>query len=95
VVASICIFLPTVLVLMGIAPVYERLNRSAHFRRCVGGVLCMFTGLLVTVTVRFALNVHWDLAHVALAAATLCALLLRVEVFWVVLAGAVASALML
>lgn len=95
VVASVGVFLPTLLVLMGIAPVYERLNRSAHFRRCVGGVLCLFVGLLLTVTVNFALNVRWDLPHVALSGAALAALLLRVEILWVVLAGTVASALML
>jgi hypothetical protein len=42
---------------------------------------------LSAVTVHFALNVHWDWRHPALGAAALVALLLKVDILWVILAG--------
>lgn len=44
------------------------------FSRATAGILCSFVGLLGAVTIRFALNVHWDWPHLALAGAALAAL---------------------
>lgn len=93
-IATIAIFLPSFLILIGIAPWFERLRSSPWFTRAIGGILCSFVGLLLTVTVRFALNVHWDLPHTALAGAALVAFLLKLDLLWVVLAGTVASVLL-
>ena len=57
-------------------------------------MLCSFVGLLLTVTIRFALNVHWDLFHLALASGALVALLLKVDILWVVVVGTIISVLM-
>jgi chromate transporter len=95
VIATVAIFLPSFLILVGIAPWFDRVRTSPWFTRAIGGILCSFVGLLFSVTIRFALNVHWDWMHVALAAAALAALILKLDILWVVLAGTVISALVL
>jgi chromate transporter len=52
-------------------------------------------GLLLTVTLRFALSIPWDVPRAVLAAVAFVALLLKVEIIWIVLAGAVISVLLL
>ncbi len=91
-IATVAIFLPSFLMLIGVAPWFDRVRSSPWFTRAIGGILCSFVGLLLTVTIRFALNVHWDWSHLALAGATLGALLLKVDILWVVLAGTAISA---
>jgi chromate transporter len=92
-VATIAIFLPSFLLLVGVAPWFDRVRTSPWLTRAIGGILCSFVGLLLTVTIQFALNVHWDWPHLALAAAALAALLFKVDILWVVLAGCAISAL--
>ncbi|OGG44039.1 MAG: hypothetical protein A3F84_27925 [Candidatus Handelsmanbacteria bacterium RIFCSPLOWO2_12_FULL_64_10] len=76
-------------------PYFDRLRASLAFNRAIGGILCSFVGLLLTVTVRFALNAHWDLPRILLAGAAWVALLLKVDILWVVLIGTVASMVVL
>jgi chromate transporter len=92
VVATIGILLPSFVVLVGVSPFYDRLRTSPSFNKVIGGVLCSFVGLLVTVAVRFALDVHWDPFHSLLAGGALAALLMRIDILWVVLAGTIISA---
>ncbi len=89
-IASVAMFLPSLLLLIGTAPYFARLRVSRRFNRAVDGVLCSFVGLLFTVTIRLALHVHWDLPHLLLAAVAFGALLKKVDILWVVLAGAAA-----
>ena len=91
-IATIAIFLPSFLILVGIAPWFDRVRSSPWFTRAIGGILCSFVGLLFTVTIRFALNVHWDWAHLALGVAAFTALFLKLDILWVVLAGTAISA---
>jgi len=60
--------------------------------RARGGILCSFVGLLFTVTIRFAMNIHWDWPHLALAAAAFAALVFELDILWVVLGGTAISA---
>jgi chromate transporter len=90
-IATIAMFLPSFLILIGIAPWFDRLRQSPYFMRAIGGILCSFVGLLLTVTVNFALNVHWDFLHILLASAVFVALLLNVDILWVVLVGTAVS----
>lgn len=89
--ATIGIYMPSFLMVVGIVPHFDRLRASPAFNRAIGGILCSFVGLLLTVTVRFALNVHWDLPHILLAGASFAALLLKVDILYVVLVGTVIS----
>jgi chromate transporter len=89
--ATISIFLPSFLLVVGIAPYFDRLRSSAYFDRVIQGVLCSFVGLLLTVTIRFALDVHWDIVHIVLSVGALAALLLKIDILWVVLAGILLS----
>ena len=95
IVATVSVFLPSFLVLVGVAPYFDRLRRSAFFTEAVAGIMCSFVGLLLTVTFRFALNIPWDLARALLASAALIALFLQAELLWVVLIGAGISMLAL
>ncbi len=91
VVATVSIFLPSFLIVIGIAPYFARLQSSPLFQKGITAVLCSFVGLLAAVTLRFALDVPWDLAHGLLSATALLALLLKVDILWVVLAGTLLS----
>lgn len=91
VIATIGIFLPSFVMVVGISPYFDRLRISPFFNKAIGGVLCSFVGLLLAVTIRFAANVQWDLSHLLLAGGAIVALLLKVDIFWVVVIGTVVS----
>ena len=95
VVATVSVFLPSFLMVVGVVPYFDRLRASDHFNRCMSGILASFVGLLLSVTIQFALDVPWDVPRVLLAGAALAALLLRVDVLWVVLAGIAVSLMIL
>ena len=93
IIATLGIFLPSFMLVVAVSPYFDHLRTSPYFNKIIGGVLCSFVGLLLTVTIRFALNVHWDLFHTLLASGALVALLLKVDILWVVVIGAIISAL--
>lgn len=95
IVATLAIFSPSFIILIGVAPWYDRLRSSPWFIRSIRGVLCSFVGLLFSVIIRFALNIHWGWPQVVVAAGAFFALLLKVDLIWVILAGAVISAFVL
>ncbi len=94
VVATISIFLPSFLLAIGISPFFDRLRTSPYVNKAIGGVLCSFVGLIFTVIFRFAGNVQWDVRSALLAGSALIALLLKVDVFWVVVVGLIVSVLL-
>jgi chromate transporter len=57
IVATISVFLPSFLIVSGITPYYDRRRASGNFQKAIGGILCSFVGLLLSVTVRFGMNV--------------------------------------
>jgi len=93
--ATIAIFLPSFILVIGIAPYFNRLCTSARFSHIIKGVLCSFVGLLLTVTIQFALKVQWDISHILLAVGAMVALLLKVDILWVVVAGILLSVLLI
>ena len=93
IIATLGIFLPSFMLVVAVSPYFDHLRTSPYFNKIIGGVLCSFVGLLLTVTIRFALNVRWDLFHTLLASGALVALLLKVDILWVVVIGAIISAL--
>ncbi|MBU4318538.1 MAG: chromate efflux transporter [Proteobacteria bacterium] len=94
IIATMAIFLPSFMLLIGISPYFDRIRNSPTFTKFIGGVLCSFVGLLLTVTIRFALNVHWDFFHLLLGSSSFVALLLKVDILWVVVAGTIISVIM-
>jgi len=72
-IATLGIFLPSFLILVSVTPYFDRLRRLAYFNRAIRGIQNSFVGLLLIVTIRFALNIPWDLARALLAAAALIA----------------------
>ena len=91
VVATVSVFLPSFLMVIGVTPYFDKLRNSAYFYGVINAVLCSFVGLLLTVTLRFASNIPWDIPRVLLAAAAFVALLFNVEIIWIVLVGTVVS----
>jgi chromate transporter len=89
--ATVGVFLPSFLMVVAVAPYFDRLKRSPVFTRLISGVLCSFVGLLLTVTFQLAHNVGWTWARGLLAAAAFVALRLKVDVLWVVSVGTVLS----
>jgi len=95
-VATLSIFSPSFIMLVGMAPYFDRLRNSAWFNKVITGILISFVGLLLTMTVRFAIDVHWDIPRILLTAAAFAALLSKkVDILWVVLAGTIISILVL
>ena len=87
--------MPSFLMVVGVVPYYDRLRASVYFSRGISGILSSFVGLLLSVTIQFALDVPWDIPRAVLAGASLAALLFKVEVLWVVLAGIAVSMVIL
>jgi chromate transporter len=94
-VATVSVFLPSFILVVGLTPYFDRLRTSPYFNKVIGGIVCSFVGLLVTVTFRFAGNVQWDALHIILAGAAFLALLLKVDILWVVVLGTIISVLVL
>ncbi len=95
VIASICIFAPSFIILLLVTPWFDRFKNNLMFRRAIKGILCSFVGLLAAVTVRFAMAVHWEIMAVIISIAAFVALRYKIDILWVVLAGGALSALIL
>jgi len=87
VVATVCVFLPSFLIVVAAAPHFDRLRTSPVFTRLIAGALCSFPGLLLVVAVHFGQSVRWDVFHILLATAAFVALRLGTNILWVVLIG--------
>jgi chromate transporter len=94
-IGTICVFLPSFMIVVGIVPYFDRLRSSPYFKKVITGILCSFVGLLLTVTIRFALDIPWDVLRILLSGAALVALILKVDILWVVLVGTVISLIVL
>jgi chromate transporter len=91
VIATVAIFSPSFLMVVGAEPYFDRMQGSPLFRRAVSGILLSFVGLLLSVTIRFAMGISWDWPLALLCAGAFIALLLGGEILWVVIAGVVLS----
>jgi chromate transporter len=95
VVATIAIFTPSFFMLVIVAPFFDRLKNSVYLLRAIDGVLASFVGLLLYVCFKFATTVPWDIARILLGLAALAALIRKVDILYIVLAGAVISVFIL
>lgn len=86
-VATVSVFLPSFMIVIAIVPYFDRMRNSPYFSRVLTGILCSFVGLLLTVTIRFASNIPWDLPRLVITVGAFIALLKRADILWVVLIG--------
>ncbi len=95
VVGTVSIFTPSLFLLLLIVPFFDRLQHSIFLQRALRGVLISFVGLLLAVTIRFGLAVHWTPLSMLISACAFAALWKKINILWVVLVGAVISAMLL
>jgi chromate transporter len=95
IIATVAIFLPSFVILAGMVPYYDRLRSSPWFNRALRGILFSFVGLLLSVTVRFGLDVPWDAIRILLVGGTFAALFFNVRLIYPILAGIAVSLLFL
>jgi chromate transporter len=81
VVATIAIFTPSFLFVVGTVPYYDWLHKSQLYQKMFKGIL------LLSVTVKLALAVPWSWFPGVLAVGAFLSLLLGAEILWVVVAG--------
>jgi chromate transporter len=94
-VGTIGIFTPSFLMVLVTVPYFDRLQHSLWFRRALRGVLASFVGLLAAVAVNFGMTVSWSIPAVLIAAAAFTALRFKIDILWVVLAGAAVAVFVL
>ena len=90
-VGTVAVFAPSFLMVLTTVPYLDRLQSSLLFRRALRGVLASFVGLLGAVTISFSTAVSWSVPMVFIVAVAFLALRLKVDILWVVLAGAAIS----
>ena len=94
-VASLAIFTPSLLMVIVLSPIMDKLKGSLLFSKATKGILASFVGLLLYVTVKFSWAVHWDIVRGVLGLAVLIALIKKADLLYVVLASAALSAVIL
>ncbi len=87
-VGTVAIFSPSFLMVLATVPYFDRLQHSLLFRRALRGILASFVGLLLAVTVQFAVAVSWTSPAIILVLAAFAALWFKIDILWVVLVGA-------
>lgn len=94
VVAAVTVFAPSLIILCAATPFADRVVHSAVARRVLRGSLISLVGLMGAVAVRFGLDIDWSAARAVLALGAFYALNRKVDILWVVLAGAGLGALL-
>ena len=95
VVATIAIFTPSFFMVLIVAPIFDRLRSSPYFARVINGIFASFVGLLLFVFVKFAAAVPWDVVRILLGLAAFVALIRKVDILYIVPAGAILSVIFL
>lgn len=91
IVSTLAILSPSFLILVISAPYFDRMKKSLYFQSAVAGVLASFTGLLLFLAINFSMVIQWDIGRVLLGTSALAALLLKIDILYVVLAGGIIS----
>ena len=92
--ATICVFTPSFLILMGIVPFFDKLSDYPKFNKVINAILCSFVGLLVIITFRFAIDIHWNAINVVFTLIAFILLLRNVNAIWLILGGIVLAFIM-
>jgi len=89
--ATVAIFTPSFVLLVTITPFFDRLKGSRCFAGATRGVLAAIVGLLLYMTIKFAVAVPWEISKVLFMLAMACALFRRINLLLIVLIGSVIS----
>ncbi len=91
IIATICVFTPSFLILMGIIPFFDKLRSYTQFNKVINGILCSFVGLLAVVTYRFTIGINWNLVNILFTLVAFGLLVRKVDVIWIILGGVLLS----
>jgi chromate transporter len=89
--ATVFVFIPSFLILMGIIPFFDKLRSYPQFNKVINGILCAFVGLLAIVAYHFTIDIHWNFVRILFAAAAFVLLMRKVDVIWIIIGGAILS----
>jgi chromate transport protein ChrA len=92
--ATVCVFIPSFLILMGIIPFFDKLQTYPQFNKVINGILCSFVGFLTVISYRFSIGIHWNLINILIVSVAFALLLRKVDAVWVVLGGILLSIIM-
>lgn len=94
VIGGIAVFAPSFLMVMAAIRMKDSVLSSDWAHKALAGVLAILSGLILAVAVSFAKAVDWQWPQGILLVLALAALAKKVDILWVVLGGAAASALL-
>jgi chromate transporter len=83
--ATVCVFTPSFLILMGLIPFFDRLKTYTQFNKVINGILCSFVGLLAVITYRFGIEIDWNVVNISIVAVSFVILLFKIDVVWLIL----------
>jgi chromate transporter len=90
-VAMTSIYLPALIVLITVEPIFSKLKNFWIFQRIIMSILSSFVGLLINVTFTFATLISWDIKQFVILVASFTALSLKISPLWVILVTAIVS----
>jgi chromate transporter len=91
--ATVCVFTPSFMILMGIFPFFNKLRSYPQFNKVINGILCSFVGLLAVITYHFTLDIDWNWTNILFTLIAFVLLVKKVDVIWVILGGVLISLL--
>jgi len=91
--ATISVFTPSFIIMAFASEISEKIRNSQIFLRAKKGLLASFSGLLLFATFKFATSVEWDFLKLTIALASFLALYKKINILYVVLIGALISAI--
>jgi chromate transporter len=84
-VATVAIFLPSILIIIFLTPFYQQVKEAKLMRPVIQGILAALVGMLVLVTLQMGAVTLTDLKSLALmVAASLALIVFRVKLLWIV-----------
>jgi chromate transporter len=89
--STVCIFLPSFLMVVLLSPGMDRLRSRKGFDACIQGILCSFVGLLVSTVFHFSGHIDWTWGTGIISAAAFTALYSRIPILFVLLGGIAAA----
>ncbi len=91
IIATVCVFTPSFMILMGIFPFFNKLKSYPQFNKIINGILCSFVGLLAVITYHFTLDIHWNWLNILFTLVAFALLVKKVDVIWVIAGGVIIS----